>query len=187
MNEAGFPKGQDGFYMSASGERLRPGYLQEIGVQTEREESILTGTWRQAGFDFQVSVLPTSQLRDGQARSTYPSVHTTAMSPAFRRGEKNLEQFTTSQIGSPTNRWRGGNYGGWSNPDFDRLWEAFNSALERPQRDRQVIEMAKLISDQLPYFFIYWNFNVSTHSSAVRGPDPEAIDTLVNWNIHGGR
>jgi peptide/nickel transport system substrate-binding protein len=184
MNESGFTKGADGFFLSANGERLTPGYLQEIGVQTEREGTILTGAWRKAGFDFQVSVLPTSQLRDGQARSTYPSIHTTAMSPALRNGEKNLEQFTTPQIGSPTNRWRGGNYGGWSNADFDRLWEAYNSTLERPQRDRQAIEMAKLISDQLPYFFIYWNFNVSVHSSVVRGPDPEAIDTLVNWNIY---
>jgi peptide/nickel transport system substrate-binding protein len=184
MNEAGFVKGPDGLFASPSGERFTLGYLQEIGVQTEREMTILTGTWRAAGFDFQVTAMPTAQLRDGETRSTFPSIHMTAMSPAFRNGERNLEQLTSPNIGTPNNRWRGGNYGGWSHAGYDQLWEAYNTSLERAQRDRQVIEMAKLISDQLPTFFIYWNFNVSAHSSAVRGPDPESIDTRVNWNIH---
>ncbi len=184
MSEAGFTKGNDGFFVNSTGERFTPGYLQEIGGQTERETALVTGSWRSAGFDFQITALAASQLRDTQARSTFPSIHLTAMAPAFRYGEKNLEQFTTAQVGSPANRWRGNNYGGWSNADYDRLWESYNGTLDRSERDRQVIQMVKLLSDQLPYFLVHWNYNVSAHSSALRGPDSEAVDTLVNWNIY---
>ena len=44
--------------------------------------------------------------------------------------------------------------------------------------------MVKLINEELPLFFLYWNFNVSIHTSRVQGPDPKAIDTLINWNVH---
>jgi peptide/nickel transport system substrate-binding protein len=184
MAEAGYTKAADGFFASATGERLTPGYLQEIGAQTERETALVTASWRSAGFDFQISALAASQLRDTQARSTFPTIHTTAMAPMFRSGEKNLEQFTTAQIGSAANRWRGNNYGGWSNPDYDRLFQAYNSTLERTERNRHVVEMAKIVGDELPYFFIYLNYNVSAHSAALRGPDPESVDTLLNWNVH---
>lgn len=183
MAEAGFAKTDAGF-VSATGERLSLGFLQEAGVQTEREMSIQVGTWRNAGFDIQVSVLPSTQLRDGQARSTFPTLYNSATSAAVRGGAHNLGNLTSAQIGTPANRWRGSNYGGWSDPEFDRLWEAYNTTLERTERERQVVEMARIVSEQLPHFNLYWNFNVSAHSAALRGPDPQAVDTLVNWNIH---
>lgn len=184
MSQAGFVRGGDGAFVSLAGERFSPGFLQEAGIQTEREMSILVSTWRSVGFDVQVSVLPSTQLRDGQARSTFPSLYTTATSGAVKGGERNLGNYTTSSIGTPGNRWRGSNYGGWSDPQYDRLWDEFNTSLDRSERDRQVLEMAKLISEQLPLYNLYWNFNVTAHGAALRGPDPQAMDTLVNWNIH---
>ncbi|MPZ12858.1 MAG: hypothetical protein GEU73_00255 [Chloroflexi bacterium] len=184
MNEAGFTRDRDGFYASAVGERFTAGFLQEAGTQTEREMAIQVERWRAAGFDVQVSVLPSTQLRDGQARSTFPTFYNTATSPAVRGGERNLGNFTTDSSGTPTNRWRGSNYGGWSNSEYDDLWDQFNTTLERSERNQQVVEMARLISEDLPLYSLYWNFNVSVHRADVGGPDPEAVDTLVNANIH---
>jgi ABC-type transport system substrate-binding protein len=70
------------------------------------------------------------------------------------------------------------------NPEVDRLFEAFSTTLERPERDRQAIELLKIVSDQVPSMMLYFNFYVSAHNAAVRGPDPNAYDTLVFWNIH---
>jgi ABC-type transport system substrate-binding protein len=99
-------------------------------------------------------------------------------------GERNLGNLSSAAIGSPANRWRGNNYGGWSDSDYDRLWESFNTTLDRSERNRQVFEMARIASEQLPHFNLFWNFNVSAHSADVRGPDPQAVDTLVNWNVY---
>jgi peptide/nickel transport system substrate-binding protein len=195
MAEAGYAK-TDGAFVNvptgsgrpaerdASGERLSMGFLQEAGGQTEREMSIQIGTWRSAGFDIQVAVLPSTQLRDGQARSTFATFYNSAASPALKAGERNLGNLSSAAIGSPANRWRGSNYGGWSNSEYDRLWDAFNTTLERAERNRQVVDMARLASEHLPIFNLYWNFNVSAHSAALRGLDPQAIDTLVNWNVY---
>jgi hypothetical protein len=68
-----------------------------------------------------------------------------------------------------------------SPPSASRSWGA---PLDRTECNRQVIEMARLIGEELRYFFIYLSFNVSAHSSSLRGPDPESVDTLLNWNVH---
>jgi len=44
--------------------------------------------------------------------------------------------------------------------------------------------MARRLSEEMPFIMLFFNYNVSAHASAVRGPDPKAFDTLVNWNIH---
>jgi hypothetical protein len=44
--------------------------------------------------------------------------------------------------------------------------------------------MAYILSDELPLFMLYWDYTVTAFSSRVSGFDPNAIDTLVSWNIH---
>ena len=183
LNEVGYIKGADGTF-AMGGERLALSFLQEAGNQTEREMSILIDTWRQVGIETRPTVMSSVQLRDYEIRATFPSVYSTAMGGAVKGGTKNLVNYTTPAMGTPANRWQGNNYSGWSNSEYDRLYQAFSSTLDSAERNRQVAQMAKLISDDVAFIMLFFNYNVSAHSSAVRGPDPKAFDTLVNWNIH---
>jgi peptide/nickel transport system substrate-binding protein len=183
MNEAGFTKDRDGFFARA-GERFIPTVRQDAGVQTERELGILMDTWRGAGFDIQAQVMSSTQLRDIEYRSTFPTLIGNATNAAVQNAERSLQNWTTAQAGNPANRWRGNNYGGWSNGEYDALWEAYNTTLDRAERNRQMIQMARVVSEQLPLYNLFWNFNVTAHSATLRGPDPNAIDVLVNWNVH---
>ncbi len=182
LNESGYAKGSDGFFANAGG-RFSVGYLQEAGDQTQREMAIITDTWRQVGIDSQATVMSSTQLRDYQVRDTYPGVYASAMGGAVKGGTKNLSNWVSSQIGTAANRWAGANYSGWSNPDYDRLYDQFSSTLDSAERNRQVVQMARHISEEVAVIMLFFNFNVSAHSSAVTGPDSKAFDTLVDWNI----
>jgi ABC-type transport system substrate-binding protein len=92
--------------------------------------------------------------------------------------------FTTAQIGSPANRWVGNNRGGWSSPEFDRAFELFETTLDRAERDRHVINMVQVTSDQLPVYPIYFNIEVLGHLAKVHGPAVGAINRLPIWNVH---
>jgi peptide/nickel transport system substrate-binding protein len=186
LGELGYTKGSDGALSNADG-RLNLGYLQEVGDQTQREMAIIVDAWRQAGIEAQVTAMASSQLRDYQIRGSYPSVYASAMGGAVKGGTKNLANFTSSQVGTPANRWRGANYSGWANADYDRLYDQFTSTLDQTTRDQQVVQMARLISDEVAFIPLFFNFNVSAHSSALTGPDPKAFDTLVDWNVHEWR
>jgi peptide/nickel transport system substrate-binding protein len=100
--------------------------------------------------------------------------------------EDRLDFLSSAAIPTQANRFQGNNRGGWSNPEYDRLWEAFNATLDRAERNRQVIQMLKLVSEEVPAIPIYFNFAPTAHLSTLTGPQQGARvpDPLVSWNIH---
>jgi hypothetical protein len=46
------------------------------------------------------------------------------------------------------------------------------------------MQLAKLLSDDLPFVMMYFNHQVSAYSANLLGPDPGAFDTHVSWNLH---
>src|SRR5439155_9854235 len=115
--------------------------------------------------------LPNAQVRDLQTRHSF-----TGIGWAVGGGE---QVFTSEQIGTPANRWGGSNRGGWSNAEYDRLWEAYNTTLEPSERDRQLVRMAQIVSEELPIFILYFNYGVVAHTPEVSGPKYKTL-----WNVH---
>ena len=180
LNEAGFTKAQDGFFVSSAGERLRPDFWVEAGSQFEKELVILQATWARSWIDVNPYVLPAAQVGDNQARATFPGLAT----PSITANERSLNYYTSQQIGSPANRWAGGNHGAWSNPEIDQLWVNFNTFLERPRRDQQIVQMMKIVSEEVPMFTYYFNVGVLAHLASLRGPDPGIPETYWLYNVH---
>jgi peptide/nickel transport system substrate-binding protein len=179
MNEAGLTKDGEG-YFARGGERFRPDYWITAGTQSERAGAIITETWRRAGIDAQPFVLSLAAGRDNEVRATFPGMTQVGLSVR----PETIENYLPSQIGTPANRWRGNNRGGWVNPDIDRLWDAYNSTLDPRDRVQRLVDIAKLASDQLPIFVMYPNIRVRAFTSAVSGPDIGSPGTLPQWNVH---
>jgi peptide/nickel transport system substrate-binding protein len=180
LTEMGYARGADGFF-SRAGERLTVDFRQEAGDQTQREMSIITDSWRTAGIESTVSLISSTQLRDLDYRHAFSGVYSGGTSAAARGGINAVTTYRTPPGGITLNM---GNYAGWSNPDYDRIHDTFLATLDQGERNRQVIQMVKMLTDELPMTVILFNYNVSAFSSAVRGADPTAFDTLINWNVH---
>lgn len=180
MVDAGFTRDRESFFADATGERFRPSFWVTSGSQFERQLALMTDTWRKAGIDVQPYILPVAQGRDNQARSTYPGIlqNTIGFVPT------SAENFTTGQIGTAATRWAGSNRGGWSNAEYDRLWQSANGTLDQSQRNQLVVRMLKTVSEELPTLMFYHNLGVIAHVSQLRGPQVGVPDTLVHWNIH---
>lgn len=182
MVEAGLTRDRDGFFASPTSGRFRPDYQALESVDYERVQVIAADTWRRAGLDVQQSVLPNEQVRVNQVRHTFPGIATPgAGSGAERRA---AQDFTGPQIGTPNNRWSGSNRGGWVNPEHDRLFEAFNATLDRAERNQQLAQMMKGISEQVPVLPYYHNTYVLAVVSALTGFDLGTPATTNYWNIH---
>ena len=108
----------------------------------------------------------------------------TAMGGAVKGGTKNLNNLTSAQIGGPANRWVGSNYGGWSSATYDRTHEQFTAALDPNERNQLVGQLAKLVSDDVGILMLFFNYNVSAFASNLHGPEANAFDTNINWNLH---
>ncbi len=175
MNEAGFTRGRDGFYANAAGERFSMEAWGDSGPQLEKELAIMAETWNRAGIEARSYLLPAAQLRDLQKRSSFPAVYSTS--------SKTLEELSSATIPTAGNRWTGRNLGGWSNAEYDRLWDAFNSTLDSAERIQRVVEMVKLASQELPAWGLYYNPSVAAHLAVLQGPNTADSGTDV-WNVH---
>jgi peptide/nickel transport system substrate-binding protein len=171
MNQAGFARDREGFFADGTGQRFQPDFTALAGATSERAQAIIAATWRGMGFDVRPHVLPNAQVRDAQVRHTYSGI-------GWAVGGSE-QVFASEQIGTPSNRWGGSNRGGWSNAEYDRLWEAYNTTLAPAERREQLVRMAQLVSEELPIYILYFNYTVVAHAGQLTGPRSKTL-----WNVH---
>ena len=178
MAEAGFQKGADGVYAGATG-RLKGEVTTNAATDNEAELAILARDWRTAGFDIQEVVVPAGMERDAQLRASFPGMWVQNTSV----GEAALLNHTTSRIPTPQNRYQGGNRGGWSNADFDRLADMYSTELDRSKRNQLLIDMTKIQADDLPAISIFYVTQPWVFVSRLKGPRLVAPEANMSWDI----
>ncbi len=179
MTEAGFTKDASGFFTSSSGERFRPQLMVDGSNLFEREMNTILDTWAKIGIDAEPKLLPAAESRILAARTTFPGMY--GISSGIR--ESQLDIFSAAQIATEARGWAGNNRVGWSHPDYERAWSAFNSLLDRSQRDEQIVQMMKVATDQLPAIMVHFNPSATAFRAALRGPEAGGPETLPNWNM----
>jgi peptide/nickel transport system substrate-binding protein len=181
LEEAGLTRGSDGFYASSPTEPFKVEVRTVGGAANEAETNVVVEGFRRMGLDASMYVFPVAQLRDNEAVTTFPALFSTGR----RGGEANLSDYTTSMTPGAGNRWFGGNRGGWSNPEYDRLWEAFNTTLDRSERVKQIAGMEKIFSDAVPAVPHFYYPRVLAHVSDLKGPRARVIrDAVELVQIH---
>jgi peptide/nickel transport system substrate-binding protein len=180
MSEAGYRLTPERGYIDATGERIAFTLMSGGGSQNEKERAVVADGWRRAGFDVSESSMPPALATDPQHRATWPSVHTSAAN----LGEAALRRYTSGQICTAAYRWRGEYAGGWSNADYDSLYQQFNSTLERSERDHQVAGMMRALTDDVGALFFFHNPSITVHTTALTGPVVGTPDQLLGWNVY---
>jgi ABC-type transport system substrate-binding protein len=149
-------------------------------AQNEGEQAIMASVWRRVGFEVREAVLPAAQALDGQIRSTFPGVFTSA-GPL---GESTLPNFGTQGTPRPENRWNGSNRSSWTNSEYDRLADAYNTTLNRDEQIQQIARMVAIFSEELPAIAINFNPWITAHVGELTGPAVTSPESSPTWNIH---
>ncbi len=181
MNEVGYSKDNEGFFATPRGDRFQPAFWNSAGPQQDQLLPIVVNSWQRAGIDVQPFVMPNALARDQQARATFPGilVHGIGLSEST-----SAMSLVSEQIGTPANRWTGNNRGGWSNPDYERLWNRFNATLDRSEQVQAFQQMMRMQSEWLPNFPLYYLLGFTIHLSALKGPDNGVNATTSHWNMY---
>lgn len=180
MRDAGWPRGADGVYANPSEGRFSVELKVNATAQAEAEMAIMAAGWRTVGFEVREIPVPQAQSRLGEVRGTFPTFYTGGGGV----GDRALPSFLSSTIASAETRWVGNNRTGFSNPGFDRLAEAYATTLDRTERQRQLTEMARIFSEELPAISLYFNPGIVAFAASLHGPLPFGPDADVSWNVH---
>jgi ABC-type transport system substrate-binding protein len=117
--------------------------------------------------------------RDNQLRNVHPSLSGTSGPP----GEATLADYNSAEIPRAENRWVGTNRGAWSNPEFDRFAAAYHATLDRAERIRQLVPMARIFSEDVAVLSLYFNPTTTALVSGLTGPAPVVPTSDVIWNV----
>jgi peptide/nickel transport system substrate-binding protein len=180
LMEAGFARNSAGLF-SKGGEVFRPELRASAADTTAREQAILADRWRQAGVDVQSRLLSEAEQNDREVRSLYPAF-ATADSVGLEERTIHAKMYGPN-IAALANRWAGPNRGGWQDARFDQLYDQMNTDLDRAARNSAIVEMVRILSEQLPVYPLYYNYDVRAFTSALRGPQPYAPGAAPTWGV----
>lgn len=163
MEEAGYSKGPDGFFVGRDGQPVRFSVASSAGAKNESEAATYVDSLRRAGFDAYQRILPAALIADPEQRALLPGLQ-------VRGGGNRVVTYTSAQIPGPNNRWRGENRGGWSNAAYDRVFEAYSSTLARNERIQQLAELERILTEEVPVIPHLYGVETNAHVSALQGP-----------------
>jgi len=178
MAEAGFARGADGQYANVDG-RFTFEVKTNAAADNEAEVTVLASGWRQSGFDANEAVLPSALAQNPEARATFVGMFTNSQN----LGESALLGLSSNAIPRAENRWSGGNRGGWSNAEFDRVLEAFTSTLGRGEREQQLAQLVRVHTEDLPSISLFFRAQPWAYANALRGPKLVPPEGNMSWNI----
>ena len=102
----------------------------------------------------------------------------------FGVGTLPVETLGSGQIPTERNRWVGGNRGGWSSPEYDRLIDTFHHTLARPERLAALRQMLRIYLEDMPRVSYYYPAGPFVYVTALQGPATAAPESRVAWNVH---
>jgi peptide/nickel transport system substrate-binding protein len=179
MTEAGYTRGSDGTYVGPDQGRLSVEIRANSTAALVQEMAIIAAGWREAGFDTREMAVPVAQSTDQQVRGSFP---------AFYVGQGGSDEtifasFTTQRIGNPQNNWVGSNRGGFSHAEFDRLYEAFSRSLDRAERSRVAVELARIMGEEVASISLVFQVNSVAFVKGLKGPGTWGPGSSLTWNM----
>ncbi len=180
LEDAGHVRGRDGMYLAPSGQPFRPEFRALANPTQEGENAIIVNTLHQAGIDATSYVLPAASLQDLAVRATFPGLET----GSGGGNVAGLDAYKSTVIAAPSNRWLGNNRGGWINPEYDGLVEAFNSTLDANERVGYLAESQRIFTSDLPTIPHFFTPQFTIHSASLQGPKARQVpDPAESFNI----
>ncbi len=175
LEDVGFALGRDGFWAGPTGDRITLEVWFIAGSTNERENAIFVESLRRFGIDATSHVWGV-QSTSNEARSKLPGIFAGAGGEGI-----GFTRYHGKEIPRPENRWTGNNRGGYVNPEIDRLVDAFEITLERSERIQQIVQMERIISQEVPTILLYYTPRVVAHVGALRGPTKNLTPDAGAW------
>jgi len=178
MREAGFEKGPNGVYTSATEGEFAVEVRTTAGPYAT-ELAALANDWENAGFKINQQIIPPARSQDLETAAGYPGLRLTT-SPAT---ERIALAPIPGNIPTPENGWRGGSQISWTNTEYTRLVGQFSSTLERAERGDLMTQLARVFSEDLAVISLHFPPIVLAAAASLTGPKEGAPETNVFWNI----
>ena len=179
LEELGWRRGADGILANAAGERFEFEIRDTPTSVAESKLNITRDMFKRVGVEITPLVVSPQRTADREYRSLHPGWEFTSTTYVFFE----ITRLHTSDIGTPTNRYAGGNKGGYSNPQMDALVDRLAVTIPPDQRHSITADMLRIATNELPVLPLYWQVGVITAAAKVKNVLPPHIRQQHGWNL----
>ncbi|MDQ6629221.1 MAG: peptide ABC transporter substrate-binding protein, partial [Pseudomonadota bacterium] len=181
LDGAGWKRGADGIREKA-GKKMKLVYQTSINGTRQKEQAIVKQSCQKAGIDLELksvtaSVFFSSDFANPDTFGKFfadMQMYTTTMTAPD--AERFMDQYRTSELSQKANKWQGRNISRWSNPEYDKLFDAAASELDPVKRAALYIRMNDMVVTD--------NHIIPLISRPrVRGGNLKLVTTLSGWDL----
>jgi len=181
LAEAGWSRVRDGLYRNPAGAPLAFDITSSNQPKNIQESEAVAAQYNELGLQVKATPYPAAAANGVEIRMTYPGM---LIWPATNLNTA-LEGFSSQAIGTESNRWRGSNYGGYRNPEFDRLYGLYGVTLDPGESQDLVAQMMKIVADDVGAIPMYYAALGVAFRAGITGPGIAPPEQPANaWNIH---
>jgi peptide/nickel transport system substrate-binding protein len=142
LQEAGYTRGPDGLLRDAAGRMLSMPLTAQFTDIEQKQATVVADNWRVLGVSPEMKVMALAQQRDREFRSKIPGV-------GFQNRTMRYDNmvWTSDQMTTAENRWRGSNYTGYVNPILDELWPKVLGTPDPKEREAILVEALRVMTE----------------------------------------
>ena len=173
LEKAGWKKGPDGM-RAKDGKKLKFVYQTSINTPRQKTQAIVKQACQKAGIDLELksvtaSVFFSSDVANPDTYSKFwcdIQMYTTTMTQPDAGTFMN--QFTTAEVATKENKWQGRNITRWTNPEYDKAFEASEAELDPVKRAALFIRMNDLVCGNQTVIPVVYRPRVAAVSSKLQ-------------------
>jgi peptide/nickel transport system substrate-binding protein len=178
LRDAGWTRGGDGQLRDAAGEVLSLPLVSEYTEIEQKQATVVADNWKALGIPPEVKVLTVGQQRDLEFRSKLAAVGARNRSLGYESMVWTSDQVTTAE-----NRWRGNNNVGYVNPVVEELWPRVMVTPDPKQRESLLVEAIRAMTADAVINVTNLQPRAIAYRAGLAGPrHPWSGEGAFTWN-----
>ena len=166
LDDAGYRRGEDGVRRTPDGNRVEFGLSVAANEpQHQRAAQLIALQVEAIGLKVNVESIDAATLRQRRGAGNFDTFITNLESHAHADPDALMFFFHSPAPGAPA-----GSFGGYSNPQFDRLVEQARSSIDTVERKRLLVEAQRIYAADAPALVLYYpNGDYAYRTAAYNG------------------
>lgn len=183
LGDAGWTRGPDRLVRNASGQTFPFELTASNGGDNVKEIEALASDLQAVGIQARANPYPNNAATDVAAELRATPKGGVMWPWNFEAGV--ARRLIGAEIGAPENRYRGGNYGGFSSPAYEALYTELTNTLDPAKYRETQFQMVRFIAEELPTLPVFYTPLGLIARPGVEGPGlVSPLQPSNMWNIH---
>ncbi len=180
IEELGYVRGPDGFFVDAAGRPLSVELRSTASPTLSKAQLAVADGWQRGGVRVDAIPVPQQLVQNREYRVLRPGFQLVGST----LDPNELTAFHTSQLPRPETNYVGSNEPLYSSAEYDSLIERYLVTIPDRERHSVLTDMASHLVEHLPFYTLFYDIEPTMIANKLQNVGPRRQPATQAWNIH---